>query len=520
MPEDLALKKALFRYQVISPLLAMDISRGEKMKRYRELADKEWVTPGGKQVRISVEAIRRWLRCYKKEGFEGLKDSHRSSRGGRIPQEAIVKACQLKQQVAERSIDKIITIMEDMGFAEEGLLKRSTLHRHLKERGLSARRVKAPDRKDLARWQAEYANDLWQSDMLGGPYLPDPLSQGTKRKTWLYGFLDDASRLMPYGRFFFKGDLPALELVFKRSIQRCGRPRAVYYDNGLVYRAEHMERVCAELGIHKPIFTSVRRPQGHGKIEAWNAFCTTNFLAELKDSHITTLEDLNKAFLIWVEYEYNRRRHSELGCTPRERWQRDAGRFRYVNEEKLRTVFLWREERRVDKCAMIQLFTRRYRVSTRFCGRKVEVRYNPEHLEVIEIWSGGKFQERVHPFVTRRRRPPREVLPPSEIPEPAEKTDYLGFLVKSHEAGDDSPRPGEEFLHREELSAVDAFVELFRNRVAAEVFDEQALRDHWARCGPLDLVEVAGALENMLADCPADLHISFYLDRLQKGDSL
>jgi transposase InsO family protein len=520
MPEDEGLKKALFRYQVISPLLAMDIPRGEKMRIYQELAAKEWVTPEGKSIKISIETIRHWIRCYQKEGFEGLKDRERSLRGGRLPEEAIIKACQLKQQVPERSIDKIIRIMEEMGFVEQRLIRRSTLHRYLRRHGLSARRLKAPDKQDLARWQADYANDLWQSDMLGGPYLEDPAAPGKKRKTWLYAFIDDASRLLTYGRFFFKGDLPALELVLKRSIQRCGKPRILYYDNGQTYRAVHMKTICAELGIHNPIFTEKKRPEGHGKIESWNAFCTSDFLAELKDSTITTIEELNDVFLLWVEYEYNRKRHSELGCSPRERWEKDNSRFCYVPEEKLRSVFLWREERRVDKCAMIQLFTRRYRVSPRFVKRKVEVRYNPEHLELIEIWMGGKFQERVRPFIPERSRPPKAVLPPSDIPAPAEKTDYLGFLKKKYSSGEDSPPPQETPPHSEEPNLADAFVAIFKKHLAPAVYDEQVLRDHWARYGPVDLLNVADTLENILAECPSDLHISFYLSHFEKGDDV
>jgi len=38
-----------------------------------------------------------------------------------------------------------------------------------------------------------------------------------------------------------------------------------------------------------------------GKIEAFNGFCTTNFIAEVKASNIITLDQLNEAFLVWVD---------------------------------------------------------------------------------------------------------------------------------------------------------------------------------------------------------------------------
>ncbi len=216
-----------------------------------------------------------------------MKDKPRSDKGCRaIPKELIQTACGLKQQVPERTIDRIIAIMENMQLAPPGLLRRSTLHRALQAKGLSKRKLKPPEKRDLDRFAADYANDLWQSDMLQGPWLPDPEKKDKMRRTYLYAFVDDASRLVLYGRFFFKSDLPALELVFKRSLQRYGKPVRIYYDNGKVYRANHMRLICAELNIHRPIHTKPYRPEGHGKIEAFNRFCVTNFIAEVKASAI------------------------------------------------------------------------------------------------------------------------------------------------------------------------------------------------------------------------------------------
>ncbi len=257
--------KALFRYQVISAYLAADPARGRRRKVLEDLAGKSWMLQSGEAATVKAETIRYWLRLYRRGGFDALKDKPRSDRGIRaIPEELIAQACRLKLQVPERSIERIITIMENMQLAPPGLLRRSTLHRALQGRGLSHRKLSIPDRQDLDRFQAGYANDLWQADMLQGPWLPDPKNPGKMRRSYLYAFIDDASRLLLYGRFFFKGDLPALELVFKRALQRYGKPHRTYYDNGMVFRSNHMKIVCAELGIHKPVYTTPRRPEGHG----------------------------------------------------------------------------------------------------------------------------------------------------------------------------------------------------------------------------------------------------------------
>jgi transposase InsO family protein len=61
-----------------------------------------------------------------------------------------------------------------------------------------------------------------------------------------------------------------LELVFRRSVQKCGCPTRVYFDNGAVYRSHHIAHIVARLGIDGIVFAKVRRPMGHGKIEAFN----------------------------------------------------------------------------------------------------------------------------------------------------------------------------------------------------------------------------------------------------------
>lgn len=43
-----------------------------------------------------------------------------------------------------------------------------------------------------------------QGDMLVGPYLPDIDRPGKYRRTALFCFIDDYSRLIPYGEFFWR----------------------------------------------------------------------------------------------------------------------------------------------------------------------------------------------------------------------------------------------------------------------------------------------------------------------------
>ena len=514
MPDhDPITQKALWRFQIISAYLAADPPRGKRRQMLEHLAAKTWMLESGEVVTVKTETIRYWLRIYRLGGFEALKDKPRSDQGVRaIPKEIIECACKLKCEVPERTIDRIITIMENLQMAPPGLLRRSTLHRALQARGLSARKLKIPDDQDLDRWQADYANDLWQADMLEGPWLPDHKRPGKMRRSYLYAFIDDASRLLLYGRFFFKGDLPALELVLKRSLERYGKPARFYYDNGMVFKANHMRVICAELGIHKPVYTKPYRPMGHGKIEAFNGFCTTNFIAEVKASNIITLDQLNEAFFAWVDEEYNRRKHSELGMSPKQRWLKDSSRIEYLDEEKIRIAFLWRELRTPDKTAVIRLFNRTYKVSAALAKRRVEVRYDPERLDSIEIYYQGTFRQRAKPLQISPHRAPKELLPILKDQKPEEKTDYLGWLTQKHKT---KTRISSSEKKTDNAQTLTDFLAILRGHLATEVFDQAMATEFFQTYGPFDMDRLRATLDALLAVEPPNLHLSFYLDHIQ-----
>ena len=68
-------------------------------------------------------------------------------------------------------------------------------------------------------------------------------------------------------------------------------------------------------GADKPIYTTPRRPEGHGKIEALNRLILASFVEEVKASSLSTVDELNVAFRGWVD-RYQRTVHSETGEAP------------------------------------------------------------------------------------------------------------------------------------------------------------------------------------------------------------
>ena len=105
------------------------------------------------------------------------------------------------------------------------------MYRFLKERGLTERQLLAPPAHK--KFEAEFANQIWQSDMLFGPYVQRPA--GGKMQVFLYAILDDASRLIPHAQFYANQGLDAFLECLRQAVAARGLPVRLYIDNAKVY---------------------------------------------------------------------------------------------------------------------------------------------------------------------------------------------------------------------------------------------------------------------------------------------
>lgn len=524
--EDAQLALALARYEIIGRYLALDPPRGQRRQVLEQLASKQWPWVDGEHIEVSSETLRVWIRRYRAAGLPGLMDKPRPKCGVSVlddKQRELI--CTLKREVPERSLDRIITIAEQMALVTPGVLKRSTVHRVLLSQGISARAARVPDTQDLDRFEAAYPNDLWQSDLLTGVWLPDPNRPGKTRRADLYAFLDDHSRIVLDGRFSFRDNLPALELVFRRAVQKFGIPFKVYYDNAQVYRSQHMRFIVASLGSQRIVFTRKYRPMGHGKIEALNRLIRRAFLAEVRRSAIRTLDELNEAFRAWVDLQYNRVRHSETGEPPIERWRAGIARIRYAEEEQLRQAFLWQELRTSDKTGVFSLLGIRYQVGPKLARKRVQVRFDPEAMHEVEVWHAGKFVQRARPLqVSPWRRPAAAVAQDTASDTSAPGVaNWLGHLVDTHRLVVGTRELQSPAAHAAERrrQADRALLDVLADVLDPGVFDEPTIRTYLDRFGPFDPERASLTLASLTASGePTDQHVTFYLDAIrdqQKG---
>mgnify|MGYP000011448658 FL=1 len=431
---------AAFRWQLIAPLVAEDLTRLERRRLLQQIARQRHEIPHSDKTRVSVRTLERWSAAYREAGFDGLKPKVRddAQRGRVITPEILEQAIAARREVPERSVQQIIDTLEKAGVVPAGLLRRSTLSQHLVRAGYSRKAMLS--RKSQAtfrRFEAAHRNDCWQGDVCHLLALPHPDRPDKTRKVYLIAFIDDYSRIV-YGQMYWEEKLPRLEDCLKRTILRYGLPRRIYVDNGAIYSARHLSRICGRLAI-RLTHSRPYRPQGRGKIERFFLTVQRSFLPEAQQliaaGQLTTLEQLNELFWAWLEVAYHKRVHGVTRQTPHERFECDTEPLRRIDPTALREVFLWEEERMVDQTGCFSLHRNHYEVDSALARRKITLRYDPYDLSQIQVWHEGKRFADAVPLTLHRTR--HQAVPPAPEPPTAATKSGLNFLTlarKQHDA--------------------------------------------------------------------------------------
>jgi transposase InsO family protein len=519
---------ALFRYGLILPFLAPEeLQWGVKGELVKRMVKQIYSIPFSEKSSLSASTVRRYLATYRKKGFDGLKPKSRTDIGtsNKIPPEILDKAFDLKKEEPRRSARKIIQIMEAHHLAEPGLIKSSTLSRLLRQNNLTSQQLKKKQ-KSFHLFQAEHPNQIWQSDVMYGPYLPDPGRPEAKKRTYLVAALDDFSRLIPHAEFYWHEKLPHLESTLQKAILKRGIPHVLYVDNGQIFSAHQINIICAELGIRK-ITSKPYAPQGRGKIERFFRTVRDDFLTELQHEKVDHLHQLNNKFWAWLEQAYHLNQHSSTKETPTTRWRNNVTPYlRKIDEKQLQTIFLWRKNRDVSKTNLVSHDGLKYEVNSCLAGKNVELRYDPFDNQTVFIYLKGQFFQKAHP-TTSLPRWNTSKKQPHKTNTPEKKTDthirHLQHLEEQHQQhkihkaqkllGQTSPQPEKTpftkaHLIKDIATVLDRTVESFHSQEIQDI--EQA----WTTYGPWQRPLVHIAMGRAILKKGKDQHISFYIQEI------
>jgi hypothetical protein len=157
---------------------------------------------------------------------------------------------------------------------------------------------------------------------------------------------------------------------------------------------------------------------------------------------------------------------------------------------------------------VISLFNNKYKVAANLAKKKVQVRYDPESLEQIEIYIDGRFRQRAKRLKITAHRGPKQLFEQTE--DKTSATDYLGWLTHSVKQKDAIDKTSNKMTKS-------AFLKILKNRIAAEVFDADLAGEFYNTYGPFDSSKLHDAIDTLLGGHPANLHLSFYLTHIKNS---
>jgi hypothetical protein len=235
----------------------------------------------------------------------------------------------------------------------------------------------------------QYANQLWQADTMFGPYVKD---SGDPKQTKLIAFIDDASRVVAHGEFFFEENTGSLIKALKQAFYKRGLPEQLYVDNGSIYICQEITLICARVGCilrHTP----VRDGAAKGKIERFFRRVRDQFLTRNLD--LSSLEILNKQFTAWLEDEYNSTLHSALGMKPIDRFGLDLNRIRFLPPSDSNDELFYAEETRtVKKDNTFSFQNCRYETPVDLREKQIQIRYErPAGKRIVVYYKSSRMGE-------------------------------------------------------------------------------------------------------------------------------
>lgn len=255
------------------------------------------------------------------------------------------------------------------------------------------------------------SNDMWQADTLHGPYLHLNGRLEKPVKTFLICFIDDASRVIPYGEFFTADDTPNLIETFQQALYQRGIPKAMYVDNGSNYSAKELSNICERLGIIL-LHTPVRDGASKGKIERFFRTVRDQFLIRnLED--ISSIKQLNQQFKEWVEYTYHTREHTELKMKPIDRFSMDHPHIRFLEQNEFNQELFYRETtRKVRIDNTFSFKNTRYEAPRDMRKTTIVIRHSdfighPDHSSHPIVYDNGQRIGEAWPvdYIANDRRP-------------------------------------------------------------------------------------------------------------------
>jgi transposase InsO family protein len=382
-------------YLKMRVLGAVDTAEGRtREERIRHVAAMIFTDEEGNPRQFTWRTIQTWYYRYKNRGITGMTNSSRSDKGQvrKVTPEELLEAINAaKPHFHNQRYNKmaLYRFCIEKGLLRPEQIAQTTFYRFIREYGLLAPESDDSSKRRLA-FSMKHANQLWQADTMFGPYLDTGASGKGRKQARLIAFIDDASRVLCHGEFFFDENVDALVCALRAAFYKRGVPEQLLVDNGSIYTCQEITLVCARVGCLLR-HTAVRDAAAKGKIERFFRRVRDQFLVRKLD--LSSLDALNRQFTGWVEGEYNTTEHDAIGMKPIDRFGIDLSRVKFLSpSEHADELFYAEATRKVKKDNTFSFQNRRYETPVDLPGKQIELRYDRHrsHTAAVVIYYQGQ----------------------------------------------------------------------------------------------------------------------------------
>jgi transposase InsO family protein len=379
-------KKLILHMQVLA---AIDVAPHEKIiDRIRHAAQRTYEDAEGGTHQFKFRTVSTWYYRFKSQGVTSMQSKNRSDKGKRrkVNEEKLAEAIhEVLPLIRRNKVKKILTstvyrMILEKGFFQQTTLSESTFRRIVREKELLNEET---NKKYRLAFAMMHANEMWQVDTMVGPHVYDAV-QKKKRKTYFIAFIDDASRLITHGEFYFNDNEENLALAFQTALEKRGKPEIIYCDNGSNYSAKGIQLACIRLGI-KLTHAPIRDGAAKGKIERFFRTFRDQFLTIHHD--FSSISDLNDLTHNWVENEYNDRHHRAIAMRPIDRFCLDRDRIIYLpNEDFIDEIFFVEENRKVNKDNTFRFQNELYECPAHLRQKTIQIRFHSKKKDTVLVY--------------------------------------------------------------------------------------------------------------------------------------
>jgi putative transposase len=399
---------AQLRFSVIGQLLADPPAKGTLQSEIDKLSLRDWRHPAtGEPVRFGSSTIQRWYYKALREQQDPVAVLRRKPRRDAGRQASMTAALRqvLRGQYAAHpawsaQLHHDNLAAEASSRPELGAVPSySTIRRYLRAQGLEKRRRATARRtagalaaeaklaeREIRGYEAEHVGSLlhWDCHFGARKVL-------TRRGEWqtpvLFGVLDDHSRLVCHLQWYLAESAANIAHGLSQAFMKRGLPRAAMSDNGTAMTATEIADGLLGLGVlHET--TLPYSPYMNGKLEHLWAVVEARLMAMLEGVVDLTLAMLNEATQAWVEPDYNRKLHSEIGEAPLQRFLRGPSVMRSCPDSAVLKLAFTRTEQRTQRKSdgTITIDGRRFEVPNQYRHlSRLEVRYAAWDLTQVRL---------------------------------------------------------------------------------------------------------------------------------------